>query len=162
MSAFHVAPSVELQWDTEVIPIVMGWHDSADMSWRYTDKQGHEHRYEHGYPTLVEVTDETETCEWGELCYLDDEPDHEPHEVVTKSHYECRICGQTIRPGTVPPGVVQHIAGSTTATLKVDGASALLTQAEADELRSEWGKDGLEAHARRLFDSIPDERKRPY
>jgi hypothetical protein len=65
---------------------LFGW--GPDKKWRYTDKAGHEHRYEDGYPTLKEVI-EFVPCGY-EDCNCDG------HEI---SHYECPECGERIRPG---------------------------------------------------------------
>jgi hypothetical protein len=69
--------------------------DRPDKRWTYTDRAGHEHRYERRlddsldhYPTLVVVREESYWC-----------PDcHEEH---ADSHKECPLCGEMITPGLV-------------------------------------------------------------
>jgi hypothetical protein len=67
----------------------------ADERWRFTDSHGHEHycqRSEDGdpYPTLTYVPGPEYSC--GEC-----RDDHEDYDV---SHYECKICHETVEPGT--------------------------------------------------------------
>lgn len=75
----------------------------ADESWRFTDGNGHEHYYakekdpeaEYGshYPTLAYVP--------GPSYYCGDCGDE--HEDYALSRYECRICGETVEPGSREP-----------------------------------------------------------
>jgi DNA-directed RNA polymerase subunit RPC12/RpoP len=69
----------------------------ADESWTFTDQAGHQHRYDHGYPTLSWVVDETWWCE-------DCGDEH------TEGHYECPLCGERIIPGTAGPDRVRRYA----------------------------------------------------
>jgi hypothetical protein len=75
----------------------------ADESWRFTDSNGHEHYYSDDrdpeadrgghYPTLVYVP--------GPVYYCGDCGDE--HEDYAVSRYECRICGETVEPGSREP-----------------------------------------------------------
>lgn len=73
-----------------------------DPHWRYTDAQGHQHtRTDSTYPTLQLVNEPTHWCE-------DCEDEH------TFQHYECAICKETIRPGSISPSMSpEYIAGPT-------------------------------------------------
>jgi hypothetical protein len=71
----------------------------ADENWHAADSNGHEHAYsaersaaERGshYPTLVYVPGPSYYC-------ADCRDEHEDYAV---SHYECRICGEHVRPGS--------------------------------------------------------------
>lgn len=66
---------------------------TANEHWRYTDKAGHEHSYvedpDDHYPTLICVEGFV-WCDCCEACYDGD----------AVEHYECRICGEEILPGT--------------------------------------------------------------
>lgn len=66
-----------------------------DPNWHYTDREGHEHRYDNGYPTLVSVADETYWC--GDC--------NDEH---ADSHLECPLCHETIRPGTRGPSAFRQ------------------------------------------------------
>jgi hypothetical protein len=73
----------------------------ADESWRFTDGNGHKHYHSNAkdaerrghYPTLVYVP--------GPEYYCGDCGDE--HEDYSVSHYECRICGETVEPGSREP-----------------------------------------------------------
>lgn len=82
----------------------------ADPKWRFVDSHGHEHRWENyeikgglwvegaELPTLRWVTDET----WV------DEDNYEREE----GHYECRECGDEVKPGRrMPPAIRRTIPG---------------------------------------------------
>jgi hypothetical protein len=72
----------------------------ADEAWRFTDGSGHEHAYvgkprepiDH-YPTLAYAPGPSYYC--GEC--------GDEHEDYAVSHYECRICGEVIEPGSREP-----------------------------------------------------------
>jgi len=66
-----------------------------DKKWTYTDRQGHRHHWDDGYPTLVVVTEESYWCE-------------DCHDEHTDSHYECPLCGEEIRPGLVGPSLYRE------------------------------------------------------
>ena len=86
--------------------------ESLDVTWRYVDSQGHEHRYASGLPTLNHIVDERHWCDGTE-----GRGNHDPHWHIDESHYECTECGEVVAPGTVPPFTRQFIPGSITATL---------------------------------------------
>lgn len=70
-------------WSVEADP---NWIDTtagiptADPRWRGTDSNGHEHHYDHGYPTLDYVIDAEHWC-------MGDEgiAPHDPHMAVDES-----------------------------------------------------------------------------
>lgn len=84
-----------------------------DMDWLFTDDAGHEHRWFHGkvpghtrgysprvaytLPTLIEVKDPSVYDEDGEE--------------IPCSHYECKVCRETIEPGYCPDKTDQYIEG---------------------------------------------------
>ena len=72
------------------------WERGPVESWTFTDTQGHEHRYDHGYPTLVRVVDEWCHVEHG----LFGGADPDGHEAA--GHWECLQCHEVIRPATGP------------------------------------------------------------
>lgn len=84
----------------EITPV--HYDSDLDRNWRYTDHAGHQHYCDYDapdhYPTLRAVYDEDHWCE-------DCQGDYQP-----LLRYECPQCGETIRPGTTGPGVV-NIAG---------------------------------------------------
>jgi hypothetical protein len=114
------APTWELETHTDVIETTMGWTYAPDTNWRTTDANGHEHRYNHGYPTLDFVVDASHWCDGSEGW-----AHHDPHEAIDESHYECKTCRLTIEPSLIPPGVRTFMPGLTTCTLsgyRSDGA----------------------------------------
>lgn len=102
----------------------------ADKAWRFTDASGHEHSYrrrhqpgDDEYPTLAYVAGPSYYCaECGD-----------EHEDYAVSHYECRICGEAVEPGSVPP---QNPAGYvlTRQTAYLDGR--IIGQQEAEAILS--------------------------
>lgn len=86
---------------------------TADTGWRSTDANGHEHYWEdNGYPTLNFVVDAEHWCDGREGMY-----NHDPHMAIDQSHYECKVCGVTVDPGTHGPEHKVHIPGRIDATL---------------------------------------------
>ncbi|GAA4626666.1 hypothetical protein GCM10023196_035810 [Actinoallomurus vinaceus] len=69
----------ELRVETEMIDVTSSL-PKPDPNWTYTDENGHEHRYEDGYPTLVRVVDDR---------YIDEFGDE-----MEEAHLECRQCGE--------------------------------------------------------------------
>lgn len=57
----------------------------VDRAWTHTDEQGHEHRWNDGWPTLRWVVDEP----------ADDE-------FPAEGHWECAACGENVNPGMRP------------------------------------------------------------
>lgn len=95
---------------------------TTDKDWTFTDAQGHQHRWDNGYPTLRYVVDEED--------YVIVEDGH-PEEYPGSGHYECVTCGEHITPGmkgpsrwcTFEPGSVRYT---------LDGLE--ITKDEADAL----------------------------
>lgn len=90
-----------------------------DDTWRYTDRAGHEHTWdENAYPTLTWVVDSTYWC-------ADCSDEHED------GHYECRLCGERITPGTTFDAARRFIPGPRSATLTAaDGRVVPLNEAD--------------------------------
>jgi hypothetical protein len=73
----------------------------TDKGWRYTDRQGHEHYWQDGYPTLRTVLDEPYWCD-------------DCHDEHQDSHLECPLCSEVIQPGMLsPPPFREFVPGLT-------------------------------------------------
>lgn len=98
----------------------------SDISatWKFTDAAGHGHRCDYDaadhYPTLREVSGRTWWCD-------DCQDEHED------AHLECRLCGETIRPGMTGPGT-KWLPGRTEYLL--DGEP--VTPERAREIAGQW------------------------
>jgi hypothetical protein len=94
VSERHLQPEDRLWWEADKIDVTSRL-PYPDERWTYTDRAGHEHRYDKQapgdyYPTLSWVIDETYYC-----------PDcHDEH---TEGHWECPQCGERITPGSAGP-----------------------------------------------------------
>lgn len=112
-------------------------YPTPDERWRYTDDAGHEHHYDHGYPTLELVVDEEHWCDGNEGFMP-----HDPHQHIDAAHYECRECRQVIKPREHVGGIVRQMeAGPMRAWLsgpRPEGVQATvrLTDDEFEELRA--------------------------
>jgi hypothetical protein len=127
---------------------------SPHHHWRFTDAEGHEHRWDHGYPTLTRVVDAEHWCDGNEGIAR-----HDPHMATDEAHYECAICGEVIEPEMDPPYTPKTIPGHITYTLtghRSNGAkvTAWLTEDEAAAVTPDATDDTIAA----LLDAIPDER----
>lgn len=100
---------LEVEQPTEVVRSGV-W--TRDPDWRGVDENGHEHYYEHGYPTLDFIVDESHWCDGSEGI-----SHHDPHEQIDESHYECLICRAVVEPGSLPPDHPITIRGPINATL---------------------------------------------
>lgn len=114
-----------LEIDREMIEVSTAL-PQASKSWKATDSNGHEHAYVDGpdqYPTLrIEVR-----VYWCEEC-------HEEHE---ESWRVCRLCGETVRPGTFVDTAPQYLPGRTAYTLNgepitKDRAEEILARAQRE------------------------------
>lgn len=89
----------ELRFEREPIEITSSTPKPDEM-WRYTDRAGHEHYWQGGYPTLRTVVEEPYWC-----------PDcNEEH---ADSHLECPLCGETVYPATVVTPWREFVPGPT-------------------------------------------------
>jgi hypothetical protein len=128
--------------------------ESPDERWTFTDSQGHDHRYERGYPTLDLVVDESHWCDGREGIY-----NHDPHEQIDRSHYECEVCREVIEPAMHPPYHPNQIPGMRSATLtgyRSDGAQVEVWLQD-DEL-DRVGRADSDSDITALIDSLPEER----
>ena len=89
-----------MRQDVQVIESMFSSHREHDPAWTYTDKGGHYHcavTSDSGvaHPTLLVVCEEEGWCD---ICC----DFHDGRTFI--SHYECRFCRETIKPGhiTVP------------------------------------------------------------
>jgi hypothetical protein len=138
MARFTPSPRVSIDMQRDVIDVTSN-HYTADPDWRHTDRQGHEHRYERGYPTLDLIVDASHWCMGNEGLYA-----HDQHEAVDESHYECLLCRETIEPGLLPPGYPQTIAGLivATATAVLDDGRKVTVHLTSDEIEQVWSRMG--------------------
>jgi hypothetical protein len=111
----------ELRVETEIIDVTSGL-PQLNPHWTYTDEQGHEHRYEEGYPTLVRVVDARHRDEDGEYW--------------EEAHLECRQCHEHITPGTMAPRP-EHVPGRRAAYLNGEPISEQRYEELMKELRGE-------------------------
>ena len=123
--------------------------------WRYTDRAGHEHHYDGGYPTLELVVDAEHWCDGTEGVY-----NHDAHMAVDESHYECLLCREVIEPAADPPHFSKSIPGAIEGRLsgvRSDGAEIemYLTPDEWEMIQAAEDPD-VEAH--RILDEASAER----
>jgi hypothetical protein len=104
----------ELAIETEQVDVTSAL-PRPDRTWQYTDRQGHEHRWERtlvsDYPTLTEVVDEKYWC---------DDCDDWHREF----HMECATCGEHVEPRMVGQGAARELVpGRTSYRLNGDPIS---------------------------------------
>lgn len=112
MKTLNLKEATSLTTDTDRSMIDVTMAMEPDPSWFYTDAAGHEHRWSNSnrLRTLKEVVDRYDYDEDGER-------------YVAESHYECKKCGETIKPRyregrqTFIPGVTKR---SFTLTVPMD------------------------------------------
>jgi hypothetical protein len=149
MSAFRTS-RVHVSMSRDMIDVTCGI-PTASETWRYTDTNGHEHYYEHGYPTLDFIIDEQHWCN-GDEGYAS----HDPHMAIDAAHYECKLCKVTVEPGVDPAFTPKYTPGMTTCTIsgvRDDGLriEAHLTQEEG----AQFVAHPTEETAVRLLNAIP-------
>ena len=156
MAWFPSPPILQVRVTTNPIDVTSDqW--TPNERWTYTDIQGHEHRYVHGYPTLDEVIDESHWCDGTEGIAR-----HDPHEAVDAAHYECKLCREVIEPKLDPPSTVKSIPGRIEATgegTTSDGRHIqfTLSKDEYEMVVDNYGTlDDVAQQA--LIDAVPDER----
>lgn len=146
------------------LDIQQNWIDTTserptiDPKWRATDNNGHEHFYEgHAYPTLDYIIDAEHWCDGTEGIAL-----HDPHMAVDESHYECLICREVVKPGSIPGGTPSSIPGSVSGTLRgLNSAGVTVTlslieeEATAIQTADEANRDAV---VLRLLDEAPERR----
>src|SRR4051812_23527275 len=82
-----------MQQDVHPIYSLGGWV-REDPKWKFTDKQGHQHTYgsnENPYPSLDKRTESE--VKWSDIW-------DEQYEDET-IWYECKICQEIVKPGTI-------------------------------------------------------------
>jgi hypothetical protein len=125
----------------------------SDPNWRYTDRNGHEHRYDRGYPTLDLVVDAEHWCDGNEGYAR-----HDPHMHVDEAHYECKVCRESIKPKMFPPGYPMMMPGMIQGEVegyRSDGAlvRARLTKDDYEMLRIGPSADVVAAFLDNLDDA---------
>ena len=79
-----------------------------DTAWRFVDKAGHEHRWHaDGHPADSYNPESRHTLPT--LVNVEDAPGGDDYPAV--SHYECKQCGEHVRPGTRADDTRQFIRG---------------------------------------------------
>lgn len=112
-----------LRIETEMIDVTSAG-PRPDKSWRYTDAQGHQHRWDDGWPTLEWFVTERYWCE-------DCEDGH------TEGEWICLLCEEVIQPGMLGPSMHrEYVPGLISAYLNDepisgDEAQRLIAQAAA-------------------------------
>lgn len=132
--------------------------ETPNESWRFTDANGHEHHYEHGYPTLDLVIDESHWCDGTEGIY-----NHDPHEEIDAAHYECKQCGEVIKPEMDPPHRPKQIPGMrhVTITVKRHGANyveTLTIHPTGEEMAAIEAAESPEDAIQAFVDAYPSDR----
>lgn len=130
---------------------------SPDETWTFTDAAGHEHHYDHGYPTLAWIVEEQHWCDGTEGIY-----NHDGHWVDDVAHWECRICGEVIEPRLHPPGRTVYVPGPKSAEasgFRSDGSriTCWLTEEDSKALEAllrARDSDGVQ----RWLDEFPEDR----
>jgi hypothetical protein len=128
--------------------------DTLDPKWRGVDSNGHEHHYEHGYPTLDLVIEASHWCDGDEGIY-----NHDPHEQIDASHYECLICREVVEPGIIPAFTPQQMPGMRSYRItgfRSDGAQveAWLTEDDVAVIRAGHSEAAVTA----FIDALPEDR----
>lgn len=91
-----------------------------DTSWRYVDREGHEHRwYSGGVP--AEGYEPSKRYDVPTLETVEDEPIYVDGDEIPQFHRECRICRERITPGRCPDTSPQYIRGLS--YFSINGAS---------------------------------------
>lgn len=119
--ATMTGPTGELSFEVDMIDVTSAL-PQADRSWRFTDATGHEHYWQDGYPTLVDVP-------VGEP-YWDD--DLETFEQDTK--LVCAICGEEIHPGMTVDTFRRMVPGRRTYTFNGEP----ITKERFEQIAEEW------------------------
>jgi hypothetical protein len=114
MPSTYRGPAGTLRFETARVDVTSS-SPRPDQNWRYTDHQRHEHYWQDGYPTLVEVVDRTYWC-----------PDCADEH--TDTHLECPLCHEVIVPGLLPPPMWREFAPGRTSYYLDD---VEITEAEA-------------------------------
>jgi len=89
VTEYRLRSGDQLTFETDRIDVTSAL-PYADESWTFTDAAGHQHRYDHGYPTLRWFVTERYWCE-------DCGDEH------TEGKWICPLCDEVIEPGTAGP-----------------------------------------------------------
>jgi hypothetical protein len=152
MARFFTGQTWELTVDPVVVDVTSE-RATPNEHWTFTDAQGHEHRYDRGYPTLDLVVDAEHWCDGSEGW----QP-HDEHMVVDESHYECKLCREVIEPALDPPFMPKFVPGSVDARLSgvlPDGREVVVAVDEDEVARVQ--AEG-ETAATAILEGAPSER----
>ena len=152
MARISPASSWELNVDLNLIDVTSQF-PSANEQWTFTDAQGHEHRYEYGYPTLDVVVDAEHWCDGTEGT-----APHDPHMAVDESHYECKLCREVIVPAMDPPYTPKSIPGQMSATLRGMTSDGREVTMWLEPLEVDIIQQGDDETAQRYLDGAPRSR----
>jgi hypothetical protein len=159
MAARLRVSSYDVEVDQEYIDVTSE-RPSPNERWRHTDSNGHEHRYDHGYPTLEFVVDAEHWCDGTEGFAL-----HDPHMHVDEGHYECQECRERIEPKMDPPYTPKSIPGLRSAYItgpRSDGlrVRVVLTGDELTQIADaqSFAPGQVDDVCLRIVDAAPDER----
>lgn len=129
-------------------------HPTPNEHWAFTDANGHEHLYDHGYPTLEMVVDAEHWCNGDEGWAR-----HDPHMHVDEAHYECRQCREVIKPAMDPGGTRKSVPGSVTATLEGPRSDGYVVVAHLMDAEVErYSAATTDETALAILDAVPNER----
>lgn len=134
---------IEQKW----INVTSG-RSTPNERWTFADGQGHDHRYDNGYPTLDFVVDAEHWCDGTEGL-----ASHDPHWAVDESHYECKRCREVIEPAMDPPGTPKFVSGMISATLTGIRSDGVEIQMMLEEQDLALIKSEGDAGAKRLLDT---------
>jgi hypothetical protein len=110
----------ELTIETDQIEVTSAL-PQADKNWRYTDRQGHEHYWDDGYPTLAVIYDAFYWCQDCGVEHAD-------------THLECPTCQERIVPGTFVEMGRRFVPGRS--TYRLNGEP--ITKERYEEIRGDW------------------------
>jgi hypothetical protein len=151
MARMILKAPLTLEIHVDMIDVTMG-RDAIDFEATVNCGNGHAvHMRRARY-----VVDASHWCDGTEGAF-----DHDPHETVDQSHYECPDCSVVIEPVIIPAFTPRQIPGVTTATIfgtNSDGFSfsAFATQDEVNAMTALLDADYAEQQ--RFIDSISQDR----
>jgi hypothetical protein len=129
---------------------VMFWSATAvrpNTSWRYTDENGHQHRWKRNDDDTWRVTKSTTRTEHVPCDGSCGDPDCDGWDLTV---YECSKCGERLEPGWSPDNGMKSIPGPRRITAVVHGPITDLPQfnARASFAITEGGKASMRGTAR--------------
>lgn len=128
------------------------WSTTAtkpDSSWRYTDENGHKHRWKRGDDDTWRVTKSTTRIEHVPCNGSCGNWDCDGYDITV---YECSECGERLKPGSVPDNGIRSLPGPRSVTAVVHGHVRDLPRfnARASFAIAEGGKTWMQGTAQVL------------